>query len=295
MLINILKFFVYSLLIVGISKYILVRTLRNLAENLNLKSRTIGNIAGIATSIPEFLTVTISSFRGLVGTSLYNIISSNVINLMQYSISIVINKNYKEVKHKAIVLQIGLVVITIIVPMLLLKVENLLNIWVVILFMTLYSVFLWISKKVYDKYLNYDEQKNNKMEKEEHKEKGIKKKSLIKEKNNKKDKDKKIYIYVLYIILAGILLYFVGDALGNVLENLASIFKIAESVLGILLGAITSIPELITFFEAQKHYKKKKEKTFLGVIEATNNLVMSNMLNVFVIQSIGIFIYIVMY
>lgn len=295
MLINILKFFVYSLLIVGISKYILVRTLRKLAENLNLKSRTIGNIAGIATSIPEFLTVTISSFRGLVGTSLYNIISSNVINLMQYSISIVINKNYKEVKHKAIVLQIGLVVITIVVPMLLLTVENLLNIWVVILFMTLYSVFLWISKKVYDKYLDYDEQKNNKMEKEEHKEKGIKKKSLIKEKNNKKDKDKKTYIYVLYIILAGILLYFVGDALGNVLENLARIFKIAESVLGILLGAITSIPELITFFEAQKHYKKKKEKIFLGVIEATNNLVMSNMLNVFVIQSIGIFIYIVMY
>ena len=96
MILEIIKFFVYAFLIVVISKYILVKSLRKLAENLKLKPRTIGNIAGIATSIPEFLTVTVSSFRGLMGTSFYNIISSNVINFIQYSVSIIINKNYKE-------------------------------------------------------------------------------------------------------------------------------------------------------------------------------------------------------
>ena len=49
MLIEIGKFFIYSILIVMISKYILVKALRKLAENLKLKPRTIGNIAGIAT------------------------------------------------------------------------------------------------------------------------------------------------------------------------------------------------------------------------------------------------------
>ena len=65
MLIEILKFIVYSGLIVIISKYILVKALRKLAENLNLKAKTIGNVAGIATSVPELLTITTSSIRGL--------------------------------------------------------------------------------------------------------------------------------------------------------------------------------------------------------------------------------------
>ena len=83
-----------------ISKYMLVKALRKLAENLKLKPRTIGNIAGIATSIPELLTVTISSFRGLMGTSVYIIISSNVINFIQYSVSLIVNKNHKVIKNK---------------------------------------------------------------------------------------------------------------------------------------------------------------------------------------------------
>ena len=95
-----------------------------------------------------------------------------------------------------------------------------------------------------------------------------------------------------YILIAGILLYFVGDALGNVLENLSEHFGIAEWILGVLLGVITSIPELVTFFESQKHYKKEEDNNLLGVIETTNNLLISNMLNVFIIQAIGIFIYI---
>ena len=50
---------------------------------------------------------------------------------------------------------------------------------------------------------------------------------------------------------------------------------------------ITSIPELITFFESQKYYKKRKNQ-MPGVVEATNNLLTSNILNLFIIQSLGI-------
>ena len=57
-----------------------------------------------------------------------------------------------------------------------------------------------------------------------------------------------------------------------------------------MLGIITSIPELITFFESQKHYKKRKN-VMLGVVEATNNLLISNMLNLFIIQTIGIVVF----
>lgn len=276
MWIEIGKFFLYAIFIVIVSKVILVKSLRKLAENLQLKSRVIGNIAGVATSIPELLTVTVSSFRGLIGTSLYNIISSNVINFIQYSISLIVNKNYHLIRNEGILIQIFLVILTIIFPIILLRVENVFHIMIVFILIVIYLIFYWISKKIHEKYLNYEEIK---MEK-------VKKKEIGNHKN------KQSYIYIGYILIAGILLYFIGDALGNVLENLAEHFRIAEWILGSLLGMITSIPELVTFFEAQKHYIKNKDEVLLGVIEATNNLLTSNMLNLFIIQAIGICIYI---
>lgn len=65
LLIEIIKFFVYSLLIVCISKYILVQLLRKLAETLRLRAKVVGDIAGYATSVPELLTITTSSILGL--------------------------------------------------------------------------------------------------------------------------------------------------------------------------------------------------------------------------------------
>ena len=279
MLIEIIKFLIYSILIVMISKYMLVKALRKLAENLKLKPRTIGNIAGIATSIPELLTVTISSFRGLMGTSVYNIISSNVINFIQYSVSLIVNKNHKVIKNKGIIIQNILVILTIIFPIILLKLENTLNMVIVFILVAMYIIFYWISKKIHERYLSYEDIKIEEREKEQE----------VKERDN----NKQSFIYIGYILIAGILLYFIGDALGNVLENLSESFGIAESILGVLLGMITSIPELVTFFEAQNHYKKEEDKNLLGVIEATNNLLTSNMLNLFIIQAIGIVIYII--
>lgn len=279
MLIEIIKFFIYAILIVMISKYMLVKGLRKLAENLRLKPRTIGNIAGFATSIPELLTVTVSSFKGLMGTSLYNIISSNVINFIQYGTSLIINKNYKVIKNKGIIIQNILVIITIIFPIILLKLENTLNIVIAFLLIAIYVIFYWISKKIHERYLSDEDIKIEEREKEQE----------VKEKYD----NKQSFIYVGYILIAGILLYLIGDALGSVLENLSESFGIAEWILGVLLGMITSIPELVTFFEAQNHYKKEEDKNLLGVIEATNNLLTSNMLNLFIIQAIGILIYII--
>ena len=56
------------------------------------------------------------------------------------------------------------------------------------------------------------------------------------------------------------------------------------------IGLYNKLPELITFFESQKYYSKK-QTAIDGVVEATNNLLISNILNLFIIQSIGIIIY----
>ena len=79
-----------------------------------------------------------------------------------------------------------------------------------------------------------------------------------------------------------------GNILSNTLEVLCYTFNISEIIIGIILGIATSIPELITFIESQKFYKNKDN--ILGLVESSNNLVVSNTLNLFLIWPISIII-----
>lgn len=277
MFFEIIKFIVYSGFIVLISKYILVTTLRKLAENLNLKPKVVGDIAGYATSMPELLTIGASSFNGLISASVVNVFSSNVINMIQYISSIILNKNQKLLKNKAIKIDIILTLITIIIPIILLILKIEISLSIVPIFIILYLLFNYLNTNAHKLYLRKEDEALEKQIEEEEKW----------EKNNKK----KTIKYVIYLLITGVLLFIIGDALGNTLENLCNMFNISQTIIGILLGFITSIPELITFFETQKHYKKEKSKEILGVVEATNNMLTSNMLNLFIIQSIGILIF----
>ncbi len=275
MLLEIIKFIIYSGLIVLISKYILVTTLRKLAEALNLKAKTVGDIAGYATSVPELLTIITSSLRGLTAASVYNILSSNVINLIQYLGAILLNKNTSKLRNRAIITDLVLVFFTIAIPIVFLKLDIELKLAVVPLFIILYSLFRVLNNHVHKLYLkNEDEELEEEIEAE---------------RKEEKKKPKKVLLYVSILIITGILLFFIGELLGDTLENLCNIFGVSEVIVGILLGFVTSLPELITFFESQRHYKKV-EDDMLGVVEATNNLLTSNILNLFAIQTVGILI-----
>lgn len=279
LLIEIIKFLIYSIVIVVISKYALVRILRKLGKLLKLKPKVIGNIAGIATSIPELLTVSFSALTGLIETSVYNIISSNVINLIQYSAAVILNKNQKILKNKAIRIDLFLVGITIIIPIIMLVFNFESQFVIVPIFIVLLLIFYKITNNAHKLYMK----KNNNEEvvksnvKENTEENNIRKDMLM------------VVIQIIFLITVGLILYVVGNLLSDVLNNLCVRFGIPEIIIGVLLGFITSLPELITFFEAQKHHTDDKE----GVVEATSNLLTSNIMNLFVIQSIGIVIYLI--
>ena len=275
---EIVQFIIYTGLIVMISKYVLVKTLRNLAENLRLKSKTVGNIAGIATSVPELLTISVSSYSGLTSASIYNILSSNIINLIQYYYAIILNKNQKSLKNKAIKVDLILVIITIILPILFIWLKSDLQITMVPILILLYLGFRKIDNNAHKLYLTSEDKKIEQIqEKEDRWERGNK---------------GKIVRNVLILLVTGIVLFVVGNLLGDTLENLCLRFNIPQLIIGIILGFVTSIPELITFFESQKHHSKS-QNDILGVIEATNNLLTSNMMNLFIIQSISIVIFVI--
>lgn len=280
---ELLQFLIYSIIIVLISKYLLVKILRKIGELLKLKPKTIGNISGIATSIPELLTVSFSAVTGLIGASTYNIISSNVINLVQYIASIILNKNQKVLRNKAIQVDLWLVFFTIFIPvvMLLLSIEN--NIKIVPIIIILLLLFFRITNNAHKLYM-----KEKKVESVEEQDESVEKiNSGISVENYTKKEVSSVVVQGILLAGVGLLLYVVGNLLGDVLNTLCTNFNVPEIILGTLLGFITSIPELITFIESQRHHKNDKE----GVVEATGNLLTSNIMNLFIIQSIGIIIY----
>lgn len=264
-----IQFIIFSTLIVVISKYLLVTVLRKLSKQLKLSSRTIGNIAGIATSVPELLTVSFSAFTGLIEISSFNIISSNIINFIQYLISIFINRNQNILSNKALKIDIIMIIFTILLPLVLINVQK--DISIIPAFILLFILFYIINKNAHKLYLS-------------------KVRTTIEKEEQVKTNKIQIGLNFIYLILIAILLYLIGSLLSNTLTNLCIKFNIPEFILGVLLGVITSIPELITFIESQKHHMKN-EKRETGVVEATNNLLTSNIMNLFIIQSIGILIY----
>lgn len=262
MIIEILKLLLELFAIIIISKKLLVPIIRKLGESLKLKAHTIGVISGVATSIPEFLTVAFSTSSGLISAGIYNILSSNLINIIQYLLSVIINKNIKLLKNKSILISIILSIITIIIPIIIIyfKIER--NIILIPIFIILFYIFNKINTNIHQKYeinLEYKSREGN------------------------------VLKYIIYIIFIGIILYFIGDLLSNTLEVLCHTFNISEILIGFILGMATSIPEFITFIESQKYYSQKDN--LLGLIEASNNLVVSNTLNLYVIGTISIVIF----
>ena len=264
-----IQFIIFSTLIVVISKYLLVTVLRKLSKQLKLSSRTTGNIAGIATSVPELLTVSFSAFTGLIEISSFNIISSNIINFIQYLISIFINKNQNILSNKELKIYIIMIIFTILLPLVLINVQK--DISIIPAFILLFILFYIINKNAHKLYLS-------------------KVRTTIEKEEQVKTNKIQIGLNFIYLILIAILLYLIGSLLSNTLTNLCIKFNIPEFILGVLLGVITSIPELITFIESQKHHMKNEHRE-TGVVEATNNLLTSNIMNLFIIQSIGILIY----
>ena len=195
--------------------------------------------------------------------------------MIQYLGAILLNKNALKLRNKAILIDLVMVFFTIAIPIVFLKLDIELKLAVVPLFIILYIFFMVLNNNVHKLYLkNEDEELEEEIEEE---------------RKEQKKNPRKVLRYVLVLIVTGVLLFIIGEMLGDTLENLCNLFGVSEVVVGILLGFVTSLPELITFFEAQRYYKKVDDD-MLGVVEATNNLLTSNILNLFAIQSVGILI-----
>ena len=275
LILNLTQFIIYSILIVLVTKNFLIKVLRRLASALDLDSKTVGNVSGVATSMPEVISVFFTALQGMFATGIFNILSSNTINFIQYIISIYQNRNQKVLKNDALKSDIIMVIITILIPASIIIFNIEINIGFVPIFIMLFILFYIINANTHKLYLSNAKTKELKEFEEEKKWVRGKKNVIVKN--------------IIYLTIIVIALFIIGELLGNVVRRLRVMFNIPQSVIGIALGFITSLPELITFIESQKN-SKNNENEVEGVVEATNNLLTSNIINLFVVLTIGIIV-----
>ena len=90
----------------------------------------------------------------------------------------------------------------------------------------------------------------------------------------------------VFIVIAGLVgLYFLGDLLGDSVYELGVAFAVPAVILGVLTAVATSLPELTTFFSSFAAHRKAGTD---GNSEVVHNLMASNVVNLLVVQAVGV-------
>ncbi len=249
-------------------RFLIIYGINILSSALRFSSKTKGQIIGYATSVPELVVVISSALAGVFNAGFWNIASSNIINFVLFSIAILAYKQHSDLFKTHFKDEIIFSILSIIIPLglFILKIE--LTGGIAGLLLLVYIVY-----KVIDHILNREEQTHQ-----------------------KNDGSQKNVMKGLGALILGIIIVILaGRFLGVSAQALINEMSTPSWLIGWILGFITSIPELTSFFEIYRLEKKKgRLDLFDDTQEALDALVSSNMSNLGIILPIGMLIYFLM-
>jgi Ca2+/Na+ antiporter len=246
-------------------RFLLINGVDKLCNYFKLSSKSKGQIIGYSTSIPEFTVVVSSAFAGVFEAGLWNIASSNIINWVLFAMAVLFYGQQKDMLNKKFIEEIVFATVAVLIPLFLSLFKIGLN-----LPMALGLIVLFVIYKIIDRLLN------------------------------PKDEDSSTQASEKPNVLAGIVLLFVGillvvvcgKYLGQYSEKLINQIGIPAWAIGWILGFITSLPEMTSFFEIFRIHKKRGTLHLTDDMqEALDTLVASNCANLGIILPIGLIIF----
>jgi len=265
MLINFTALAVLAIITVLSVRYILITGIDTICTRLKLSSKSKGQIIGYATSVPEFTVVISSAFAGVFTAGLWNIASSNVINWFLFSAAVLFYGQQRDMLHKKFIEEIIFAFVAVLVPLGLSVFQVGLNVPMAIGLLLLFVVY-----KILDHLLNpktvvpavpYDGKSN-------------------------------MLIGILQLVTGIIIIIICGKYLGRYSGRLITQIGVPAWAIGWILGLITSIPELTSFFEIFRLHKKRGTIHLTDDMqEALDTLVASNFTNLGIILPIGLVIF----
>lgn len=260
----ILTMIVTAALIILAVKYGLLRGIETIANSLNWSAKTRGQVTGFATSIPELVCLVAAGLAGVWDAGLWNIASSNIINAGMMITAVLWFRQWRELFNRRFLDEIGFAAAAVVVPIVLMK-QGLDQHWAMV--PLLFGFFA--AYKLIDRFVNRTGSPGEVEAATGNLRLGV-------------------TLAVTSLVSIAVIGVFLGDATKAVVEQMG----LHPAIAGWILGACTSIPELVSFFAV---YQASRAAGTLHELadtqEALDNLTSSNMSNVGIIYPAGLAAY----
>ncbi len=273
-----------GLVVVLVTRYVLYRGIDMLTRTLGWSAKTRGQILGYSTSMPEFAGTVFTAAAGLLDAGLWNIASSNIINVGLFLAANLFYRQYRDLTKIKFVDEIGFALGAVAVP-LVLSVWGVAgkSVWTALglaLFFAVYIIVDWMSGQSGHGAKETDEPPENGSDGNGSSRNLVPHRGLVLARS-------------IGLLLVGILgIVVLGRLLGIYAGKVVAEMGVSQIGVGWVLGVVTSLPEMTSFFAIYAYAKKTKTlDKDLDTQEALDNLTASNMSNLGLIYPLGILVF----
>jgi len=253
--------------VVIITRFLLIKGIQLTSDAWRIPRKVQGQIMGFATSTPELVGTVSTAAKGLLVTGLWNVTASNIINLILFVATALFFGRFKSLAKRKFADEIGFALGAIVLPVILVTQEE----WAKSPWAALILFGFFVAYVVLDKKLNppsSDEEKDDAPKDSSKGPKGI-----------------------VYILLGIVGIIIAGNFLGDVAKSIVDRpqLNVPEWAVGWILGVITSLPELTSFYAVFALAKGRASDE--SCQQNLDNLAASNLSNVGLIYPIGIIVF----
>ena len=243
-------------------KFGLLRGIDQIANAMNWSAKARGQATGYATSVPELVCLVSAGLAGVWEAGLWNIASSNMINGALMSLAVGRYRQFGELFNLRFVDEVVFAALAIVVPLVLMQWEMDTEWFLVPLLLGFFVVYQIVDKRI-----------NRTTEHEETVDEAV---------GNLPFGLILGLTALIAITVAGV---FLGAATAAVVEQMG----IRPAIAGWILGVVTSIPEMVSFFAVYAASRSEGRLHDLNdTQEVLDNLTGSNMSNVGIVYPIGL-------
>jgi Ca2+/Na+ antiporter len=252
-----------SLVIIGLVKVGLVPGIDRLSASLGWSLKARGKATGYATSVPELVTLVAAGLSGVWDAGLWNIASSNLLNLIFAATALVYYKRASTVFDMDFVKEIGFAAIGIAAPLTLMYFGLDTHVAIIPVLFVLFVAYLLVDKG-----------------------------------DGATPEGQEVMggasplVGLALIVGSLIAITIAGKFLGSATRDVVQLMGISALAAGWILGLITSLPEAVTFFavfSVKRVFGSSDRKA--QVQELLDNLAASNMSNSGLIYPLGLGLY----
>lgn len=267
MLVSVLWFAGSMVGIILLARFALYEPAQRLARAGGLSRSATGQMLGYLTSAPELVATIFVAATGLFTVVSTNVLGSNIINVALAVIAALWFAQMRAFADRRFRVEHAIIAASIVVPIALLVFGYDSSWWAAAVFVAAYIAYLRVMRTRHEA--------GGPVESADAELPASTSRSSV-----------IVQVAILLVGLAG--LYFLGDVLGDSVRELGVAFAVPAVVLGSLTAVATSLPELTTFFASFAAHRRAGTD---GNSEVMHNLMASNVVNLLVVQTVGIIVF----